>query len=274
MEKVPLINLVESLLPDSSKTTLKSMIMQKRISVDGFLCTKPFLAFPPDAKVELHKKNLNLKLDVDILYEDNDLVVVFKPAGLLSVEAQYETEETLHQVLKNRYKPGRVFVVHRLDREVSGVMLFARNEDTLWKLKALLKNKEIQRIYVALVEGKVQEDEGLWTSYLTEDEEYKVHASEEAIGVIAKTHFKVMKRNKSRTWLQIELQTGRKNQIRVQAASVGHPIVGDKKYEAKSNPIGQVLLFSKHLEFMHPIKEKKMVFDLPLPEEFQKLWDL
>lgn len=275
METIPLLDAVAKLLPDSSKTTHRSMIVQKRVSVDGYRVTDVRAQVDVNSKVQIWKKNINLDLDIDLLYEDNDVLVVLKPAGLLSVEAGYETEATVHQVLKKVYKPGRIFVIHRLDREVSGIMMYARTEEGLWKFKDLLQRRVIQREYVAIVEGIVKEDEGVWKSYLTEDEEYIVHSSnEEGQGEYAETHYKVLKRAKGKTELLITLKTGRKNQIRVQSASFGYPIVGDKKYGAKTDPVNRLCLHSARLEFEHPIKLKKMKFEQPLPEEFLKLWNI
>ena len=275
METISLLEAVAKLLPDSSKTTHRAMILQKRISVDGYRVTDVRAQIDANAKVQVWKKNINLDLDVDLLYEDNDLLVILKPVGLLSVEADYELDATAHQVLKKAYKPGRIFVIHRLDREVSGIMMYARNDDALWKFKDLLQKRLIQREYVAIVEGIVKEDSGVWKSYLTEDENYMVHSSlEENKGELAETHFKVLKRSKGKTELLITLKTGRKNQIRVQSASFGYPIVGDKKYGAKTDPVNRLCLHSAKLEFDHPIKMKRMKFEQPLPEEFLKLWNM
>jgi tRNA pseudouridine32 synthase/23S rRNA pseudouridine746 synthase/23S rRNA pseudouridine1911/1915/1917 synthase len=274
METIPLLEAVKKLLPDSSKTTHRSMVEQKRVSVDGYRITDVRAQVASSAIVQIWKKNINLDLDVDLLYEDNDILVILKPAGLLSVEAGYETEATAHEVLKKVYRPGRIFVIHRLDREVSGIMMYARTEDALWKFKELLQKRLIKREYVAIVEGIVKEDEGVWKSYLTEDEEYVVHSSlEEGTGEYAETHFKVLKRAKGKTELLITLKTGRKNQIRVHSASFGYPIVGDKKYGAKTDPVNRLCLHSALLEFEHPNKLKKMKFEQPLPEEFLKLWN-
>jgi 23S rRNA pseudouridine1911/1915/1917 synthase len=275
MDSISIIDAVAKLLPDSSKTTVRSMILQKRISIDGYMLSDVRALVNPDSEIRIWKKNINLKLDVSLLYDDNDIVVVNKPYGLLSVEAQYETEETLHQVLKKHFKPSRIFVIHRLDREVSGVMMYAKTDDGLWKFKELLKQRQIKRHYRAIVEGIVKEDHGIWRSYLTEDEDYKVHSSEyENGGVLAETNYSVVKRHKGKTELMITLNTGRKNQIRVQSASFGYPIVGDKKYGAKTDPVKRLCLHSAYLEFVHPIKQKVMVFEQPLPEEFLKLWSL
>lgn len=269
-----LLESLDQLLPDSSKTTKRSMILERRISVDSFLVTDVRAKVSRGSRIRLWKKNKNLDLGVDVLYEDNDLLVIAKPAGLLSVEAGYEQEETTHQVLKNAYRPGRVFVVHRLDREVSGVMMFARQENVLWQLKEILKKREIEREYIAVVEGDIKEDSGVWKSYLFEDETYTVHSSLESDkGELAETHYQVLRREAGMSELLIRLKSGRKNQIRVQSSSFGHPIVGDKKYGSTRNPVGRVCLHSYKLSFVHPTLQKKMVFEQPLPEEFIKLWE-
>lgn len=268
-----LLEIVGKILPDSSKTTMRSVIKEGRISVGGRVVTEG--NFEVDAEdeptVRLWPKVRTIGKDVQVLYEDADYVVINKPSGLLSVEANYEEENTAHDALKKIYRPGRVFVVHRLDREASGVMMFARTEEGLIKIKDLLKKHEIKREYCAIIEGVLEKDKGTWQSFLMQDAEYKVHSAE--TGELAITHFEVIKRSNKYTALKVMLETGRKNQIRVHCGDAGHPIVGDKKYGAKSNPVGRLCLHAYKISFVHPFKEKLMTFETPLPEELFTIWD-
>ena len=210
--------------------------------------------------------------DFPILYEDDDLVVVEKPSGLLSVSAAFEKEETAHALLKVHFYPRKVYIVHRLDQDTSGVMLFALNEVSCEKLKAQFEAHAIERAYTAIVEGHVDKLSGTWESYQFEDKQYKVHETDEAgKGRLAITHFKTLAATKRYSLLQFRLETGRKNQIRVHCAAADHPIAGDKKYGAKTNPLKRLSLHAHLLAFQHPISRKKMHFEAPPPEPFSRL---
>jgi 23S rRNA pseudouridine1911/1915/1917 synthase len=259
-----LIKYLKEKFPDSSGRALRLWLIHGRISVDGHIVRDARFIVPKEGVVALLKKEpeeKELPLNVKILFEDEHLVVIHKPAGLLSVEANYTKELTAHTVLKQHYKNGRVFVVHRLDRETSGLLLFALSFEAMEGLKEQLKNHEIKREYRAFVEGCVQENQGTWRSYLLEDKNYQMHVtSNPSLGKLAITHFTVLKRLPHNTLLKVELETGRKNQIRVQAQHAGHPIVGDKKYGAETGTLNRLGLYAHSLSFVHPITQKEYFF--------------
>lgn len=266
-----LFDIVAKILKDSSRTTVRSCIKEGRVTVRGRVIKDAQFPISDAAGVKLWPKTQMIGKEVELLYADPYFVVVSKPAGLLSVEAHYERENTLHSLLKKYFRPGRIFVVHRLDREVSGVILFARTEEALLQIKNILKEKKVEREYLAIVEGCLEKDRGTWQSFLVEGEDYKVHSADR--GEKAVTHFEVMQRSKRFTGLRLFLETGRKNQIRVHTSESGHPIVGDKKYGAKANPVKRLCLHASRLSFVHPFKQKKMQFETKIPEEFFAVWE-
>lgn len=281
-----LLDALAKLFPESSKTTLRSWVVQGRVWVDDISATDSRQMVADNARVHLgpRKKFIPSRVvsrgvasrkvashrvvnrGVAILYEDADLVVVDKPEGLLSVAAAFEKEETLHALLKMHKHAPRVFVVHRLDRETSGVMLFAYSERAKNALKRDFELHTIERRYVAIVEGEVAGERGVWQSLLSEDKNYVVRST--AHGRLAITHYEVLARQAGYTFLALELKTGRKNQIRVHASEAGHPVAGDTKYGARKNPLGRLVLHAHTLAFTHPTSGKKLSFLSAIPETF------
>lgn len=255
--------------PNSSKNTLRSWIKEGRVQVDRMIIRQPNTSISTGQLVEVGPRKKFLSQDVEIVYEDSDLVVINKPSGLLSVSAAFEKDDTAHAVLKRHFHPRRVYIVHRLDQDTSGVMVFALNEKTCQDLKKLFASHDIQRSYFAVVEGKMAQHEGKWESYLYEDKNYHVHEVEDSeAGEKAVTYYKIKKASRKYTWLQLTLETGRKNQIRVHCQSAGHPVVGDKKYGAKSNPIKRLCLHAQYLAFEHPSTKKILKLESAIPPDF------
>ena len=263
---------LEALYPDSSKTTLRSLLKEERVKVDGKTCKLSTEPLKKGQTLEVVKKRNTIAEGVEILYQDPHLVVVFKPAGLLSVATDFEKSLTLHKILKEHFKPKTVEVVHRLDQETSGVMVFALDKQTLEKLKSLFEKHEIERQYTAIVEGKLTPQSGTWHSYLYEDANYVVHStSNPKRGKLAVTHFEVVGYSKQFTRLNLQLETGKKNQIRVHCTDAGHPVAGDTKYGATSNPGKRLMLHAARLGFIHPVKKKKVQFTIDPPESFERV---
>lgn len=211
-----------------------------------------------------------------ILYEDHDIIVIDKSSGLLTVKANYEQQNTAHQILTNYVRRGssvskkEVFVVHRLDRETSGVIVFAKTFAAKENLKQQWKT--VNKIYLAIVHGILVEKNGLITSYLAENDDYEVSSVEEPEkGKLAKTRYKVIKESKNNSLLEIELLTGKKNQIRVHFFEKGHPIVNDTKYSNKKVANGPLALHSQYLTFNHPYSGKRLTFEAKIPSYFQDL---
>jgi RluA family pseudouridine synthase len=208
-----------------------------------------------------------------ILYEDRDIIVIDKSAGLLTTKAPYEKQRTAQQILTNYVRKGnskstaQVFAVHRLDRETSGVLVFAKS----YKAMEILKKqwKDTTKKYIAVVHGILPEKSGIITSYLTENEDYEVSSIDDPKkGELAKTKYRVIKEAKRVSLLEIELLTGKKNQIRVHLSEQGHPVVNDDKYGRKGKIAGRLALHSRCLSFNHPFSSKRLTFEAKIPEFF------
>lgn len=266
---ITLFETLQEFYPDASKTTLRSWIKEGRVFVDRVKATRADQSVQEGQTIELKPKVYTVARHLHILYEDHDIVVVDKPPGMLSVATESETENSVHSHLKDHYYPKRVFPVHRLDQDTSGVLLFALNERSRDKLKITFEKHDIERAYVALVEGEVKPASGTWESYLYEDKNYFVHATNDPEkGRLAVTHYTCEKLFKNCSWLNLRLESGRKNQIRVQCQQAGHPIIGDRKYGAKTNVLRRLALHAYHLSFSHPITQKQMTFEVPAPLKF------
>jgi tRNA pseudouridine32 synthase/23S rRNA pseudouridine746 synthase/23S rRNA pseudouridine1911/1915/1917 synthase len=217
-----------------------------------------------------------LSRELEILYEDRDILVVDKPAGLLTVGTPTNKFKTADYILTDYVRKGslkwrnRIFIVHRLDQWTSGVLIFAKSEEVMSFLKAQWKDTE--KKYVAVVYGHLAQKEGIITSYLAEDKAHAVYSTTDATkGKLAHTAYKVLKETKRFTLLEINLLTGRKNQIRVHMADEGHPIVGDRKYGKINDGYERLALHSKSISFKHPTSGEQMTFEAKLPNYFNKL---
>ena len=214
-----------------------------------------------------------MKKKLNIIYEDKEILVVNKESGLLTVSTEKEKERTLfHEVytyLKQKNKNNKVFIVHRLDKDTSGIVLFAKNE----RLKNLFQDNwdslVKNRGYIAIVEGVLDKKKDTIKSYLKETETLYVYSSlKPQDGKLAITKYNVVKEIKNYSLLDIRILTGRKNQIRVHLNDLSHPIAGDKKYGAKTNPIKRLALHANILEIMHPITKKVLYFETDVPNSF------
>lgn len=267
------LSLMETLVkmaPDSSKTTLRSWIKEGRITVNDSVATDSSLMVSPGQIVALGVKKCMIGGGIQIYYEDPHIVVIEKPSKLLSVATAAETEKTAQSYLRDRFK--RVYAVHRLDRGTSGVMLFALTDEARHLLNDMFEKHDLQRCYTGIIEGKLNSSSGTWQSYLYEDDQYKVHSSASSErGVLAKTHYEVQSSSKKYSLIHFTLETGKKNQIRVHCQEAQHPLAGDKKYGAISDPLNRLCLHAHMLAFQHPMTHKLLRFHSPAPSEFQKL---
>jgi len=211
-----------------------------------------------------------------ILFEDQDILVVNKTNGLLTISTEVEKEKTAYFLLNDYVQKGnarsknRVFIVHRLDRDTSGVLVFAKNE----KSKRYLQDewKGFNKIYFAVVHGKLQEKVGSITSYLLENNAHRMYSvNDSAKGKYSKTGYKVIKESKKFSLLEINLFTGRKNQIRVHFSEKGHPLVGDKMYGKIDKGIKRLALHAASLTISHPFTKEKMIFETEPPLYFKTL---
>lgn len=211
-----------------------------------------------------------------ILHEDRDVIVGNKSPGILTVGALWEKENTVHNILNQYIRKGNsrsracVFVVHRLDQATSGVLIFAKTEE----VQQYLKNnwKSTVKTYLAVVHGHLTKKSDTIESYLSEDEDYHVHSSKDATqGKLAQTQYEVIQETASFSLVKINLLTGKKNQIRVHMAELGHPVVGDPKYGKSTTKFKNLALHSASLEFTHPFNKKRVLIKAKVPDYFKEL---
>ena len=213
-----------------------------------------------------------MKKKLDILYEDKFIIIVNKPNNLLTIATQKEKERTLYhyiyEYLKKKNKNNKVFIVHRLDKDTSGIVIFAKDEKTKFYLQD--NWEKFERGYVAVVYGDTK-DHDILRNYLNETKTHITYVVNDKNGKLAITEYEKILSNKKYTMLSLNLKTGRKNQIRVQLAHIGSPIVGDKKYGIKKDPIRRMALHANLLKFVHPKTNKEIVIDIDIPNEFINL---
>jgi len=213
---------------------------------------------------------------MEILYEDKDILVINKPAGLLTMDTDAKKTATAYYILTDYVRKGcyksknRVFIVHRLDMWTSGVLIFAKNEPA--KLCLQSQWKETEKKYLAVVYGHLAEKTGTITSYLAENKAYMVYSTTDTEkGKLAQTAYRVLKETKNFSLLEIDLLTGRKNQIRVHLADKGHPVVGDRKYGKGDDGYRRLALHSKSISFTHPVTGRRLTIEAKVPVYFKEL---
>jgi len=267
-------------LPGKSRNNIKSLLGYHQVLVDGKAISQFNHPLAAGQIVEISNHRISVQktnIPFEIIFEDEHLVLVNKPAGMLSIATKNEKRDTLYSFLSSYVKlqnrRNKIFIVHRLDRETSGLLLFAKNEEVKLQLQESWKEMKAERIYVALVEGNLMEKEGVISSYLFEDKNFRVHSSQNpSKGHKAVTHFSVLKSNENWSLLKINLETGRKNQIRVHMQEIGHSVAGDKKYGATTNPINRLGLHAQKLSFQHPVSGEILSFETRVPKIFEKVF--
>lgn len=259
------------LFPESSRRTLQNWLRAGRFEVDGKkILREDILLSAGQVVTSSESCQKPLIPGIPILYEDRYFVAIDKPCGLLSVPLDGErSHRHALGLLRQHKETDQIYPVHRIDRETSGVLLFAKGKQAEEKMKELFEMHDLKRQYFAIVEGRVKEDQGSWDSPLKELPSYKVVAAED--GKSAITHFIVQRRSAKYSYLHLELETGRKHQIRVHCQIAGHPVVGDVRYGSTENPLGRMGLHSSHMEFVHPFTKKTISFSSPLPNRFKIL---
>ena len=280
-EPCELLDFLLKTFSSQSRNSVKSLLSSHRVSINGAPVTQfNFKLFPKDVVI-ITKNPIRRKLrhNLPIIFENDELIVINKPSKLLSVPSDNEKGSTafrmVNDYLQQKDKHNRAYIVHRIDEDTSGVLMFAKNE----KIAHLLTDKDNwnqlvkKRGYYAVVEGAMEKDSGTVKSYLKKNAQNMMYSSKKpGDGQLAITHYKVMKRNENYTLLDVNIDSGRKNQIRVHMGDLGHYIIGDDKYGEPVNPIKRLGLHAYCLEIVHPISGKLMTFKAPMPKEFETLF--
>jgi len=213
---------------------------------------------------------------IEILHEDRDIIVVDKPAGLLTISTEREKSRTAYFILTDYVRKGvaksrnRIFIVHRLDRETSGILIFAKNEEAKFHLQDQWKDTKKQ--YLAVVHGRCEKAADNITTYLAENQAHGVYTTRDARkGKLSHTAYKVLKETKDFSLLEVELLTGRKHQIRVHLAGIGHPVVGDERYGKEQKRQQRLALHARSISFKHPFTGEQLKFNSKMPVFFNTL---
>lgn len=265
------------LLKEQSKSSVKALLAHRQIQVNGQVTTQFDTPLEPGDEVFIShtrgKAVFNNPL-LTIVWEDEYLLVVNKKEGLLSVSTQRVKERTAYHILSDYLKKSdprnKIFVLHRLDRDTSGLMMFAKTRAVQEKMQSHWNDMITERTYVAVVEGRPEKDSDLLTTQLKENAQARVFVVNDG-GKDAITRYRVLRSNGSYSLLELSLETGRKNQIRAQMEYIGHPIAGDFKYNAETSPAGRLMLHAQKLYFIHPETGEEMRFDTRIPDAFKSL---
>lgn len=272
--------------PDLSRSRIQKLLEEEKILVNGVIPKNSYKVEVGDTITieEEPAKEINLEaqdIPLEIMYEDEDIIVVNKPKGLVVHPANGNPDGTLVNAIMaickdslsgigGEIRPG---IVHRLDKDTSGLIIVAKNDIAHMKLSDMLKNHEVEKTYLALVRGEIKENEATINMPIgrsTKDRK-KMAVSKE--GKKAVTHFTVLHRYPDYTYLEVKIETGRTHQIRVHLSEIGHPIIGDNVYSNGKNPFGVEgqMLHATKLVFNHPITDKKLTIEAPLPEYFSEV---
>ena len=289
-----LMDFLQAKMGGMAKASIKQLLSQRRVTVNNAIQTRHDTPIRRGEIVVIASGRGNVELrhpKLRVVYEDDALIVVEKKNGLLTVPVKADSKETtvfsiLKEYVRKQSHRNTVHVVHRLDRETSGLLVFAKSPELQEYMRTYWRQLVTKRSYVALVEGKLEKNEGKITSWLTEDSRTALVSSSPVDngGQLAITNYKVLKESALQTdeadlkteysLVELNLETGRTNQIRVHMASMGHPVVGDRKYGHgnESSPIDRLCLHARVLEFIHPMTEKKVRFEAPMPKEFARIF--
>ena len=289
-----LMDFLQTKMGGMAKSSIKQLLGQRRVTINNAIQTRHDTPIRRGDTVVVASGRGNIELrhpKLRIIYEDDALIVVEKKNGLLTVPVNPKSSETtvfsiLKEYVKKQSYRNTVHVVHRLDRETSGLLVFAKSPELQEYMRTYWRQLVTKRTYVALVEGKLEKKEGKITSWLTENPRTALVSSSPVDngGQLAITNYKVLKESNLQTdemdlgaaysLVELNLETGRTNQIRVHMASMGHPVVGDRKYGHgnESSPIDRLCLHARVLEFIHPMTEKKVRFEASTPKEFARIF--
>ena len=279
-EPMELMTFLSTVMPQASRTKIKSLLTKRIVYVDNVITTQYNFPLKPGMKVQISRnkkvQEFHSRL-LKIVYGDAYLIVVEKSEGLLSVNTERQKERTAYTILseyvRRANKRNRIYIVHRLDRDTSGLMMFAKDEKTQHTLRDNWHEIVFDRRYVALVHGEMERNAGTVHSWLTDRTLYVSSSPTDDGGKESVTHYHTVKRGNGYSLIELNLETGRKNQIRVHMQDLNHPIVGDGRYgrEEDANPLGRLALHAFKLCFYHPVTGEMMHFETPYPASFKAL---
>lgn len=257
------------MFPAASRRSLKQWIERGRVEVNGRPVREGTTVVAAADRVALgHRRAVTFPAALRLVYEDADLLVIDKPAGLLTVATDREKARTAYRLiweyLHGERPPRRPYIVHRLDRETSGLLVFAKSVQAKRALQAQFEARHVERGYVAIVEGSIAGDEGRLESRLVQDRGLRVRPAPR--GRTAITRYRVRQRRRDTSVLELSLETGRRHQIRVQLAERGHPILGDRQHGSRQDPFGRLCLHATRLGFAHPRSGAPMRFESKAPD--------
>ncbi len=279
-EDKPLLEFLLDSMENISRTKIKSTLQGRGVKVNGKVITQFDYPLSCGMKIAVSRSKQNAEMFknryIKIVYEDRYIVVVEKNVGILSMAAGHSSLN-VKTVLDSYFKTSRqkctAHVVHRLDRDTSGLMIYAKDMQTEQILEHEWHDIVYDRRYVAVVSGEMEDDYGTMTSWLKDNKAYITYSSPyDNGGKYAVTHFHTLDRTTDHSLVEFRLETGRKNQIRVHSADMGHPVCGDIKYGNGDDPIGRLCLHAYVLCFYHPITRRRMEFETPIPVNFRKLF--
>ncbi|MCH5221105.1 MAG: RluA family pseudouridine synthase [Muribaculaceae bacterium] len=274
-----LLDFLFSVFPQSKRTTIKDYLKYRQVMLNGNITTQFDAAVKEGSEVCVNTTRefqVFYNPRIKLVYEDDDIIVIDKGYGLLSMGTDKIKEGTAYSILREYVKRkdprNKLFIVHRLDRDTSGLMMFAKSQEAKETMQHNWNNMVLERRYVAVVEGSLDPEEGEIRSYLAENSAHEVYSTDNPNeGQLAVTYYKTLKRRNPYSTVELSLATGRKNQIRVHMKEAGCPIVGDRRYGAKTSPIHRLCLHAHTLRFVHPISRQDMSFVSPLPAGFHRL---
>lgn len=278
-EETTLLQCLEQKLSDHKRSSLKAMMKYGQVAVNGVPTSQFDVTVQPGDEMSVNFTRPFVTFShprIRLVYEDDDIIVVHKGSGILSVGTDNRSDGTAYSIVRNYLKNKdphlKLFIIHRLDRDTSGLMMFAKNIEAKEAMQHNWNNMVLSRTYVAVVEGKVEEESGTVRSYLAETSQYEVYSTQNPEeGQLTITRYKRLDCRHGYSLMELSLDTGRKNQIRVHMKDLGHPIVGDRKYGAKSSPLRRMALHARTLRFVHPVTRKDMLFETPIPSRFLSL---
>src|SRR3989344_3986882 len=270
-KNMTVLEALHKMYPDSSKRTLKNWLGLGRFTIDGSPLDRGNISLVKGQILRSMQTFKPPKIPgIKILYEDRFMILIDKPIGLLSVPLdEPDGKNDALTLLRKTFGTDQIFAVHRIDRETSGILLFARGKESEKAFDQLFEKHDIQREYFAIVEGRLKENKGTWQCPLLELPSFRVIHSPD--GKMAITHFEVIRRSNKYTYLKLHLETGKKHQIRVHAQMASNPILGDARYGSSENPIKRLCLHACKLGFKHPFTNKYMEFCSVLPNSFLAL---